>query len=148
MGHGSLVEGLGWCADYMIKWFKKVLTEDIRSIEPRQEALKDFVRYGDEVQGSLTWTGSCRSWYKKGRVDGRVTATFPGSALLFKRMISELRGEDWKIQYNSANRFRFMGNGFTEYELNPKNDLAWYVKEIKRGGHVNGHASGELNKDS
>lgn len=149
VGHGSLVEGLGWLADYMIKWMKKVITEDIKSIEPRQDAVEEFVRYGDAIQQTLTWTGACRSWYKKGRVDGRVTATFPGSALLFRRMIGEIRSEDWKIQYRTSNRFSFMGNGFTEYELDDDNDLAWYVREVKRSGGAEAlHANGGTQYDS
>ncbi|KAK4942614.1 hypothetical protein LTR10_017743 [Elasticomyces elasticus] len=127
VGHGSLVEGLNWTGDYMVKWFKKIVAEDIKSVEPKQAAVNDFVRYGDQVMKTLTWTGACRSWYKKNRVDGRVTATFPGSALLYKRMIAEIRGEDWDVEYRSSNRFKFMGNGFTEYELDEENDLSWYI---------------------
>jgi len=127
VGHGSLVEGLNWTADYMIKWLKKIAQEDIKAVEPKQSAVDQFVAYGDEIHKTLTWTGACRSWYKKNRVDGRVTATFPGSALLYKRMIAEIRGEDWNIEYKTPNQFRFMGNGFTEYELDEENDLAWYI---------------------
>ncbi|OAG39283.1 hypothetical protein AYO21_06487 [Fonsecaea monophora] len=129
VGHGSLVEGLGWVAEYMIKWMKKIATEDIKSVVPKQEVVDEFVTYGDRIHKTLTWTGACRSWYKKNRVDGRVTATFPGSALLFKRLISDLRAEDFDIKYRSPNRFKFMGNGFTEYELDDNNDLAWYVEK-------------------
>ena len=128
MGHGSLVEGLGWVAEYIIKWLKKMSSEDIKSIQPKQKVVDEFVRYGDEIHKTLVWTGQCRSWYKKNRIDGRVTATFAGSALLFRRMISEIRGEDFEIDYRTPNRFKFMGNGFTEYELDETNDLAWYVK--------------------
>ena len=127
VGHGSLVEGLNWTAEYIRKWIEKMATEDIKSVEVKQRAVDDFVRYGDQIHRTLVWTGACRSWYKNNRVDGRVTATFPGSALLFKKMISQIRGEDWNIEYNSDNSFRFMGNGFTEYELCEKNDLAWYI---------------------
>ncbi|KAJ5806874.1 hypothetical protein N7474_010466 [Penicillium riverlandense] len=129
VGHGSLVEGLGWVAEYMIKWIKKISTEDIKAVAPKQEVVDEFVTYGDEIQKTLTWTGGCRSWYKKGRVDGRVTAAFAGSALLFKRFVSEIRGEDFEIQYRSPNRFKMMGNGFTEYELDDANDLAWYIEK-------------------
>lgn len=129
VGHGSLIEGLGWVSEWMIKWMKKIATEDIKSVVPKQEVVDEFVTYGDRIHKTLTWTGACRSWYKKNRVDGRVTATFPGSALLFKRLISELRGEDFEIKYRSSNRFKFTGNGFTEYELNDDNDLAWYVEK-------------------
>lgn len=67
----------------------------------------------------------CR--YKGNRIDGRVTATFAGSAILYHQMIKEPRPEDFDIRYRSRNRFRFMGNGFTQYELEPDADLAYYV---------------------
>ena len=57
-----------------------------------------------------------------------MTATFAGSALLFKRLIEELRPEDFDISFRSCNRFQFLGNGFVEYELQEGNDLAWYVE--------------------
>ena len=40
-----------------------------------------------------------------------MTATWPGSALLYRQMIQELRPEDFEIEYRTRNRFRFMGNG-------------------------------------
>jgi hypothetical protein len=69
-----------------------------------------------------------RSWYKNNRIDGRVTATFAGSAMLFHDLIEHIRPEDFDIRYRSKNRFRFMGNGFTQYELDDDTDLAWYVE--------------------
>lgn len=113
----------------MIKWMKKIATEDIKSVEPRQDIVDQFIAYSDEVHKTLTWMGGCRSWYKKGRIDGRVTAAFAGSALVFQRLISEIRGEDFKIEHRSPNRFRFMGNGFTEFELDENNDLSWYIQK-------------------
>ena len=145
VGHGSLIYSLGWAADWMVKWMRKMAEEDIASVAPRQDVVDEFVRYGDEIMKKFTWTSSCacyssylafhnlltinpgRSWYKNNREDGRVTATFAGSALLFKRLIEDLRPEDFELRYRSRNRFRFMGNGFTEYELRPDVDLAWYV---------------------
>lgn len=128
VGHGSLVEGLGWASDYICKWLDKISREDIQSVEVKQDAVEQFVRYGDEIMKTLTWTGGCRSWYKKNRVDGRVTATFAGSGLLFKKMIEQVRGEDFEIRYGTKNKFAFMGNGFTDWELDAGNDLSWYVK--------------------
>ena len=64
-------------------------------------------------------------------MDGRVTALFGGSAILFHRMISEIRAEDFEITYNSPNPWKFMGNGFTEYELGD-NDLSWYVEVAEK----------------
>ncbi|KAI1623483.1 hypothetical protein EDD37DRAFT_425844 [Exophiala viscosa] len=127
-GHGSLVESLNWTGDYFVKMIKKIATEDIKYVVPKVSAVDAFVKYGDEIHKTLVWTGSCSSWYKRGRVNGRVTALFAGGAVLFNRLISEIRGEDYDIVYNSGNPFKFMGNGFTEWEMQEGVDLAWYVE--------------------
>lgn len=129
IGHGSLVESLGWSAEYMIKWIKKIAQEDIKAVVPKPRAVDDFIDYSDQIQKTLTWTGACRSWYKNNTIDGRVTATFGGSALLFRRLIEDLRPEDFDVQTRSCNRFRFMGNGFMSFEYQKDIDLAWYVQK-------------------
>lgn len=129
IGHGSLIESLGWSAEYMIKWMKKMADEDLQSFVPKEDIVDELLAYGDEIQKTLTWTGACRSWYKNNTVDGRVTATFAGSALLFKKLIGELRPEDFEIRSRSKNRFSFLGNGFLQYELDESNDLAWYIEK-------------------
>lgn len=130
-GHGSLVESLNWTGDYFVKWVRKMATEDIRYVTPKKEKVDAFIRYSDEVHKTLVWSGGCKSWYKRNRVDGRVTALFGGSAQLFNRMLSDIRGEDFEITYNTANPFRFMGSGFTEFEMDEKSDLSWYVERAE-----------------
>jgi hypothetical protein len=127
-GHGSLVESLNWTGDYFVKWIKKIATEDIKYVMPKQNVVDAFIKYSDEIHKTLVWSGSCTSWYKRGRKDGRVTALFGGSAQLFNRIVAEIRAEDFDIVYNTSNPFRFMGNGFLEWELDPQSDLAWYVE--------------------
>ncbi|KAH7029586.1 uncharacterized protein B0I36DRAFT_291378 [Microdochium trichocladiopsis] len=127
-GHGSLVESLNWTGDYFAKWIRKMATEDIKHVSPKRSVVDAFIRYSDQVHQTLVWTSSCSSWYKRGRSDGRVTALFGGSAHLFQRMLSEIRGEDFDITYNTANPMRFMGNGFTAFEMDQDSDLSWYVE--------------------
>ncbi|KAH8897970.1 FAD/NAD(P)-binding domain-containing protein [Thozetella sp. PMI_491] len=131
-GHGSLVESLNWTGDYFVKWIKKMATEDIKYVHPKKAVADAFIKYGDEVHKTLVWTGSCSSWYKRGTVNGRVTALFGGSAHLFQRMMADLRTEDFEITYNTANPFRFMGNGFTAFEMDEKSDLSWYVEVAEK----------------
>lgn len=69
-----------------------------------------------------------RSWYKNGKVNGRVTALFGGSAVLYKRLIEKIRAEDFDIEYRSPNPFRFLGNGFTQEEFDDESDLSWYIE--------------------
>ncbi|KPM42343.1 hypothetical protein AK830_g4202 [Neonectria ditissima] len=130
-GHGSLVESLNWTGDYFVKWVKKMATEDIRYVTPKEDKVKAFIKYSDEIHKTLVWSGGCKSWYKRNRVDGRVTALFGGSAQLFNRMLGDIRGEDFDITYNTTNPFRFMGSGFTEFEMDEKSDLSWYVEKAE-----------------
>lgn len=128
VGHGSLIQSLSWTSDYFIKWLQKISRDDIASIVPKQEVVDEFVRYGDQIHKTLTWTGGCRSWYKGNRIDGRVTATFAGSAILYHQLVKEIRPEDFEIRYRGRNRWAHMlGNGFTKYELEEGADLAYYV---------------------
>ncbi|KAF9779077.1 hypothetical protein IL306_002713 [Fusarium sp. DS 682] len=130
-GHGSLVESLNWTGDYFVKWIKKMATEDIKYVVPKKEKVDAFIKYCDQVHKTLVWSGGCTSWYKRGKVDGRVTALFGGSAHLFNRMLGDIRAEDFDITYNTANPFRFMGNGFTAFEMDPESDLSWYVEKAE-----------------
>ncbi|KAI9148728.1 putative sterigmatocystin biosynthesis monooxygenase stcW [Paramyrothecium foliicola] len=130
-GHGSLVESLNWTGDYFVKWIKKLATEDIKYVIPKQDKVDAFVNYCDEIHKTLVWSGGCKSWYKRNTINGRVTALFGGSAHLFHRLLSEVRAEDFDITYNTANPFRFMGNGFTAFEMDPESDLSWYVERAE-----------------
>lgn len=42
-------------------------------------------------------------------------------------MLEHPRFEDYDVSYRSKNRFEFMGNGFTEVEVEG-GDLAWYLE--------------------
>jgi hypothetical protein len=127
--HGSLIEAINWTADYIVKWLRKFATEDIKSVVPKAKAVNDFVRYGTQIHNTFVWTAGCRSWFKRNTIDGRVIAAFPGSAMLFKQLVTDIRGEDFEIEYRSENQWWFFGNGFTSYEMDDDNDLAWYVEK-------------------
>ncbi|OCT52556.1 putative sterigmatocystin biosynthesis monooxygenase stcW [Cladophialophora carrionii] len=137
VGHGTLLTSMTWTAEYICRWLHKIAGEGIKSVAPTQDATDEFVRYGDEIHETLTWTGGCKSWYKNHRVDGRLTATWPGSALLYREVIlREIRGEDFDIRYWSGNRWKgVLGNGFTQIEAEAEEkekhgetiDLAFYL---------------------
>lgn len=46
VGHGTLTTSMSWSADYMIKWLRKISSEHIKSVSPKQSATDEFVRYG------------------------------------------------------------------------------------------------------
>lgn len=41
-------------------------------------------------------------------------------------LISSLRPEDFDITYRSTNRWNWLGNGFTQRDVNGK-DITWYM---------------------
>ena len=91
--------------------------------------MHDYNVWAQEYLKRTTWAALCRSWYKAGKSSGQVTATYPGTTSHFKKALESLGGEHFDIQYNSANRFRFLGNGQLEEEKNGMGDLASYFVE-------------------
>ena len=106
VGHGSLMAGLGWTADYICKWVRKIGEEDIKFVDVKPEVVDEFDAYADEIMQTLVWSGGCHSWYKNNRKDGKVTAVWAGSVLSYHDMVEQLRPEDFEIIYRSKNRFR------------------------------------------
>ncbi|PGH04287.1 hypothetical protein AJ79_07134 [Helicocarpus griseus UAMH5409] len=127
VGHGSLSGATDWSANYIIKWLIKIASEDIKSFDVKQDVQNDWNVWGDELLKRTVWAGGCRSWYKNGRVDGRITALYPGSIMHYKEMIQHIRGEDFNITYRSKNRWNFLGNGFTQREADG-GDLGYYIE--------------------
>ncbi|CAF2738780.1 unnamed protein product [Rotaria sp. Silwood2] len=128
VAQSSLTSCIDWEADYILKWAKKIQEEDIHSVDVTQGAVDDFNSYAQEFMERTVWKEHCRSWYKSGKVNGNVTAPYPGSALHYKEMLDELRPEDFDIKYNTRNRFSFMGNGFTKRESLGE-DLSYYLEK-------------------
>lgn len=52
-------------------------------------------------------------------------------------MLKDPRYEDFDIEYEGSNRYAYLGNGFTETELNPAGNSVWYFdileKELEQG---------------
>ncbi|KAB5576482.1 hypothetical protein GE09DRAFT_1053840 [Coniochaeta sp. 2T2.1] len=115
VGHGSLLAVMEWTAQYMLN-----------AVVVKDRAVRDYNEYSQEDLKRTVWTSGCRSWYKNGKTDGKVTAMYAGSILHYKEILENIRGEDFDIDYNSRNSFRFMGNGLTGREERNE-DLAFYV---------------------
>ncbi|KIW38523.1 uncharacterized protein PV06_09479 [Exophiala oligosperma] len=127
--HGSLIESINWSANYFLKWIRKMAEEDIETIVPRRDVVDELIEYEDAVHQTFVWADNCRSWFKRNTIHGRNVAGFGGSALLFRQVLEDLRPEDFEIKYRSKNRWSFLGNGFTRFELDTRNNLAWYIEK-------------------
>ncbi|EXK33695.1 hypothetical protein FOMG_10947 [Fusarium oxysporum f. sp. melonis 26406] len=113
VGHGSLLDSVFCVAKWILKWCRKIATEDIRSVCVKQQVLDDYNVYLQELLKRMVWTGSCRSWYKNRKKEGHVTAVYGGSRHHFREILETFRAEDFDIEYRSVNRFRFMSSGRT-----------------------------------
>lgn len=70
ISNGSLVLGIQATSICVYKWMDKLQTEMIKSFEVRGDVVRE---YNQHVQKSLertVWTRGCRSWYKRGTIDG------------------------------------------------------------------------------
>jgi hypothetical protein len=97
-----------------------------RCVSIKQEAVSDYNVYTQEFLKRTVWTTGCRSWYKNGQIEGKITALYAGSILHYGEMLKDLRAEHFDIEYNSKNRFSFMGNGLTIRETTG-GDMAFYM---------------------
>jgi hypothetical protein len=136
LGTGNLLLLIENELEYVTKCVAKIQRDNIRSMVPRREAVSQFTRYCDSYFEGTVFTLDCRSWYKGGTSDGRVSALWPGksgSSLLLVRWLTSLtlppgsslhamksfahpRWEDFEYEYIQDNPFGWIGNGWTRNE--------------------------------
>ncbi|KAJ8114275.1 hypothetical protein ONZ43_g4940 [Nemania bipapillata] len=127
VANGGLMQAIQAQGVYIFKCISKLQSQGIRSIEVRQDAMDDYNTHSQAYLRGSVWSGSCSSWYKRGTEDGRIVATYAGSAHHFAEMMRSPRWEDYKYEYESEddcnegmtsrpNRFSFLGNGLTRRE--------------------------------
>ncbi|KAL2833548.1 hypothetical protein BJY01DRAFT_259862 [Aspergillus pseudoustus] len=121
ISNGSLVLGIQATAVYIYRWLHKLQTEHVRSFTVHQDATDEYNQHMQTYLARTVWTRNCRSWYKRGTVDGPVVAVYGGTTFHFMEAIKEPRWEDFVIEYGKlgagvVNRFAYLGNGFTKSE--------------------------------
>ncbi|KAJ4991813.1 steroid monooxygenase [Stagonosporopsis vannaccii] len=131
IANGSLINSLEASLKYAFEAVRKIQRQNIKSLHPSRSAVDDFQEYKDAIMNDMVWTSNCRSWYKKGKVDGEVWGPWPGSALHYRQLVEEPRWEDYEIEYLHPNRFHFLGNGRTEPEMTG-GDVTYYLTEPAR----------------
>ncbi|KAF2094220.1 FAD/NAD(P)-binding domain-containing protein [Rhizodiscina lignyota] len=127
--HSSLLPILEWYTRYIFQIIDKLQTENIKGIEPKARAIKEYYNHTHELMKRLVWSSPCRSWFKNGKIHGPVTAIYPGSRLHFFEMMKNVRWEDFEITYKTDNRYQFMGNGYTMTEMSVDGDPVWYFDD-------------------
>lgn len=119
ISNGSLVLAIQMTGVYIAKCLDKLQTEDISSVEVRHDACEEYNEHTQRYLQQTVWVDKCRSWYKRGTVDGPVVAIYGGTSFHFMEALKTPRWEDYNIKRTaegSRNRFSYLGNGFTVRE--------------------------------
>jgi hypothetical protein len=135
LGDGNLLVLIESALDYFTKCVRKMQRDNIRAMNVKQEAVRRFTRYCDQYFARTVFSSKCRSWYKGGTEDGRVTALWPGvccpinlpimkvpdllvpgSSLHAMNAFANPRWEDFEYEYVNDNASGWLGDGWTESE--------------------------------
>lgn len=142
--HSSILPVLEWYTRYVFQVIDKMQTENVKCIDPKPEAIKDLYNHTHELMKRLAWSSACSSWFKNGKTHGPVTAIYPGSRLHFFEIMKNVRWEDYNMTYVTNNRYEFMGNGYTETEIDPDGDPVRLYSEHHYGQYANFSRFGTL----
>lgn len=131
-GSGGIIVGIEAEGTYMTNFLNRWQKEDIKFFDAKEEAVDDFMEQKDLFMETTVWGKGCRSWWKNSET-GKVTALWPGSTLHYLEALAHPRYDDFEVQYASRNRFAYLGNGFSQRQLDPTADLAYYLREKDEG---------------
>jgi len=138
LGTGNLLLLIEKEIDYFTTCVEKMQRENIRSMTPKREAVESFTKYCDLYFQRTVFSTKCRSWYKGGKEDGRVSALWPGKCFLVKllsvpitkwligsslhamNVFSKPRWEDFEYEFVNDNPWGWFGDGWTEDEKNKR----------------------------
>ncbi|KAJ6151208.1 hypothetical protein N7470_007802 [Penicillium chermesinum] len=116
VGEGNLLLLFEKEIDYFTECVRKMQRDHIASMSVRPAAVQQFAQYCDEYFKRTVFSARCRSWYKGGAENGRVTALWPGSSLHALEAFAHPRWEDYEYEYVTGNAFGWIGDGWTENE--------------------------------
>ena len=126
--NGSVTGPLSYVSQYAVQMVKKLQTEYVKSLMPKQDVTDAFNKHCQEWVRHTVWVEECRSWYKNNET-GRVNAVWPGSSLHYIETIKTPRFEDFDIDYIGParkNMWAFLGMGTVRALVN-KEDVSPYL---------------------
>lgn len=129
ISHGSIFTITENVSKYIMQLITKAQTEMIKSINVKQDAVDDFTQHIEAFMPRTAWAGNCRSWFKRGQVNGPVTAIHPGSRVHWFHTMERPKFEDFNYEYVTGNRFQYLGNGFSIRE-EEGGDNTWYLDHV------------------
>lgn len=72
LGQGSALCMIEKMTDYFMQMIRKLQLENIESYTPRTQVATDYQVHADLYHNRTVWSGNCRSWFKGGKLDGKV----------------------------------------------------------------------------
>ncbi|KAL4977944.1 hypothetical protein BDW66DRAFT_165334 [Aspergillus desertorum] len=118
LGEGNLLLLIEKEIDYITYCVDKMQRDNIRAMSVRKEAVERFTKHCDQYFSRTVFGMECRSWYKGGSLNGRVTALWPGSSLHAMKALANPRWEDYTYDYVNDNPNGWLGDGWAEDERN------------------------------
>jgi hypothetical protein len=64
--HGSAFPAIEHTTIYLLRLLFKFQTECYKAVEPKQEAMDDFIDHADRFLKRTVFAANCRSWFKGG----------------------------------------------------------------------------------
>ena len=128
--HGSILPVIEWLTRYMFKIVSHMQRTSIKALVPSASASADLSNHTHELLKRTAWSTTCSSWFKNNKRHGPVTAIWPGSRMHWFEMLKEPRYEDFDIVY-TGNRYSFLGNGYSQTELDPLGNAVWYFDVLR-----------------
>ncbi|EPE07939.1 flavin-binding monooxygenase [Ophiostoma piceae UAMH 11346] len=126
ISHGSVLAMMGWVCDHILDWTKKINRQNIHSVVPKPESVRDYNDYQQAFLQNTTFADKCKTWYKHDKTEGRLTGVYGGSMMHFKEGLETLGAEHFDVKWRSQNRFSYLGNGTVACDENGAGDVAKY----------------------
>lgn len=127
LGTGSLSMMFEKVIEYVSKAAERMAYENILTIEPKPEAVANFVEYCHQYFKNTVFAKPCRSWYKGGKAVGDIISLWPGSSLHAIWALSHPRWEDYEYTFIGGNPMAWFGDGWTETERRVDGDRSYYL---------------------
>ncbi|KAI0089422.1 hypothetical protein BDY19DRAFT_905762 [Irpex rosettiformis] len=96
---GSLIMTIEAQSDYVVSCIENLQRQLIKYMVPKKKSVDDFQAYLDSYFPKTVWARKCRTWYKAGKEDGKVTALWPGSSLHQYQALQQPRFEDYDYKF-------------------------------------------------
>ncbi|KAL4995553.1 hypothetical protein BDV10DRAFT_196629 [Aspergillus recurvatus] len=152
LGEGNLLLLIEKEIDYITYCVDKMQRDNIRAMSVRKEAVERFTKHCDQYFSRTVFGMECRSWYKGGSLNGRVTALWPGSSIHAMKALASPRWEDYTYDYVNDNPNGWLGDGWAEDERNKiikvdylDDDQVDFPTSVIAKGELNGRTNGMTN---